>query len=145
MNVCGFVFTGIDLEAKTLNISEVQLLEVSYPNNPILLTGLKALSIAEIELRTRRYSNDDNLLRCDYRLIKAEDTDMLDVLKDFLHPFPEKHQRFALSAWFDDHGNEESPDSIVLRITLTEGTITDNEKKYGEWQYKVDFVNKTVK
>ena len=48
-------------------------------------------------------------------------------------------------AWFDDHGNEESPDSIVLRITLTEGTITDHEKKYGEWQYKVDFVNKTVK
>ncbi|KAB3535260.1 pyridoxamine 5'-phosphate oxidase family protein [Alkaliphilus pronyensis] len=47
-------------------------------------------------------------------------------------------------AWFDDHGNEESPDSIVLRITLTEGTITDNEKKYGEWQYKVDFVNKTA-
>jgi general stress protein 26 len=47
--------------------------------------------------------------------------------------------------WFDDHGNEESPDSIVLRITLTEGTITDNEKKYGEWQYRVDFVNKTAK
>jgi len=46
--------------------------------------------------------------------------------------------------WFDDHGNEESPDSIVLRITLTEGTITDNEQKYGEWQYKVDFVNKTA-
>lgn len=94
--LCGFVFTGIDLEAKTLNISEVQLLEVSYPNNPILLTGLKALSIADIELRTRRYSNDDNLLRCDYRLIKAEDTDMLDVLKDFLHPLPEKLQKLAL-------------------------------------------------
>ena len=47
--------------------------------------------------------------------------------------------------WFDDHGNEDSPESIVLRITLTEGTITDNEKKYGEWQYKVDFVNKTAK
>lgn len=48
-------------------------------------------------------------------------------------------------AWFDDHGGEDSPDSIVLRITLTEGTITDNEKKYGQWQYKVDFANKTVK
>ncbi|MDR7855205.1 hypothetical protein [Tissierella sp.] len=94
--LCGFVFTGIDLEAKKLNISEAQLLEVSYPNNPILLTGLKALSIADVELRTRRYSNDDNLLRCDYRLIKAEDTDMFDVLKDFLHPLPEKLQKFAL-------------------------------------------------
>ncbi len=48
-------------------------------------------------------------------------------------------------AWFDDHGNEESPDSIILRITLTEGTITDNEQKYGEWQYKVDFLSKTAK
>ncbi len=47
--------------------------------------------------------------------------------------------------WFDDHGDEESPDSIVLRITLTEGTLTDNERKYGDWQYKVDFVNKTAK
>lgn len=46
--------------------------------------------------------------------------------------------------WFNDHGNEESPDSIVLRITLTEGTITDNDQKYGEWQYKVDFTNKTA-
>ena len=48
-------------------------------------------------------------------------------------------------SWFADHGDEDSPDSIVLRITLTEGTVTDNEQKYGEWQYEVDFVNKTAK
>ncbi len=47
--------------------------------------------------------------------------------------------------WFDAHGDEDNPDSSVLRITLTEGTITDNEKKYGEWQYKVDFAKKEVK
>lgn len=46
--------------------------------------------------------------------------------------------------WFDAHGNEESPDSIVLRIKLTDGVITDNENTYGEWQYKVDFLNKTA-
>ncbi|MCL2704349.1 MAG: hypothetical protein FWE91_12220 [Defluviitaleaceae bacterium] len=95
--LCGFVFTGIDLKAKALNISEEQMLEVSYPNNPIMLTGLKAMSIADMELRmTRRYWNDGYLLRCDYRLIKADDTDVLDVLKDFLHPLPEKVQEFAL-------------------------------------------------
>ncbi len=44
--------------------------------------------------------------------------------------------------WFNAHGDEDNPDSIVLRITLTEGTITDNEQKYGEWQYKVDFRKK---
>ena len=97
LTLCGFVFTGINAEAKTLIISETQPLEVSYPNNPILLTGLKALSIADMELRTgRRYWNDNNLLRCDYRLLKAEDSDMRDVLKDFLHPLPENLQDFAL-------------------------------------------------
>lgn len=30
------------------------------------------------------------------RLIKAEDTDTIDVLKDFLHPLPEKIQKLAL-------------------------------------------------
>ena len=95
---CGFVFNGIDVEAKTLDSSHVSF-EVSYPDAPILLTGLKAMSIADIELRIKRYKNDnnhDNLLRCDYRLLKAEDTDVFDVLKDFLYPLPEKVQQFAL-------------------------------------------------
>jgi len=96
LTLCGFVFSGTDVEAKPLTISETQPLEVSYPNNPILLTGLKALSIADMELRTgRRYWNDHNLLRCDYRLLKAEDTDILDELKDFLHPLPEQVQAYA--------------------------------------------------
>ena len=98
LTLCGFVFGDVDLDAKTLNISEAQVMKVSYPNNPILPTGLKALSIADMELRTeRRYWNDNNLLRCDYRLIKAEDTDMFDVLKDFLHPLSEDIQKFALT------------------------------------------------
>ena len=47
--------------------------------------------------------------------------------------------------WFDEVGDENNPNSIVLRITLKEGTIIDNEKKYGERQYEIDFINKTVK
>mgnify|MGYP003623272263 CR=1 FL=1 len=47
--------------------------------------------------------------------------------------------------WFDEVGGEDNPNSIVLRITLTEGTITDNERKYGNQQYQIDFINKTVK
>lgn len=47
--------------------------------------------------------------------------------------------------WFDDHGDENNPDSIVLRITIMEATITDNEQKYDEWQYKVDFVKKEAR
>ena len=47
--------------------------------------------------------------------------------------------------WFDEVGDEDNPNSIVLRISLTEGTIIDNEKKYGEHQYEVNFINKTAK
>ena len=47
--------------------------------------------------------------------------------------------------WFDEVGDEDNPSSIVLRISLTEGTITDDEMKYGERLYEVDFINKTVK
>jgi uncharacterized pyridoxamine 5'-phosphate oxidase family protein len=47
--------------------------------------------------------------------------------------------------WFEEVGDEENPNSIILRIALTEGTIIDNEQKYGERQYEIDFINKTVK
>lgn len=47
--------------------------------------------------------------------------------------------------WFSDHGDEDNPSSIVLRITPTKGTIIDNDQKYGQWKYEVDFVNKTAK
>lgn len=47
--------------------------------------------------------------------------------------------------WFDEVGDEDNPNSIVLRITLTEGMIIDNAERYGEKQYEIDFINKTVK
>ena len=96
LTLCGFVFSGIDLDAKKINFSKGQLLEVAYPGNPLVLTGLKVLSIAAKELWMRFYNNADNLLRCDYRVIKAEDSDVPDVLKDFLQPLPENLQEFAL-------------------------------------------------
>lgn len=55
----------------------------------------------------------------------------------------EKMKKYFM--WFDDHGDEDNPDSIVIRISLTEGTLTDNEQKYGEWAYQVDFVQETAK
>ncbi len=97
--LCGFVFTGIDLNAKALPASGVQI-EVTYPSAPLLLAGLKALAVADVELRVKRYVSDDNhdnILRCDYRLLQAEAMDVLDALKDFVRPLPEEVQRFALA------------------------------------------------
>jgi general stress protein 26 len=45
----------------------------------------------------------------------------------------------------DEVGDEDNPNSIVLRITLTEGTIIDHERKYGDMQYEIDFSKKTAK
>jgi len=83
LNLCGFVFTGDDF------------MEVMYPNAPILLTGLKALSISSKELYVQFVNNAHNLFRCDYMAMQAEDVEMLDVLKDILYPLPEKIQKFA--------------------------------------------------
>ena len=44
--------------------------------------------------------------------------------------------------WFDEVGDEDNPNSIVMKITLTEGTIIDNEAKYGDHIYQIDFNTK---
>jgi hypothetical protein len=47
--------------------------------------------------------------------------------------------------WYSGgHVNEEDKNTCLLRIRLTDGIIIDNEKKYGEWQYQADFVNRTA-
>jgi len=46
--------------------------------------------------------------------------------------------------WFGEEGDEENPNSIILRITPTKGTIIDNEKKYGVRKYEIDFINKVA-
>lgn len=46
--------------------------------------------------------------------------------------------------WFDEVGDEDNPNSIVLRITLTEGVIIDNAEKSNATKYEIDFINKTA-
>ena len=97
LSICGFVFSKVDLDSKNIKILEALPLEVSYPTNPSVIIGLKALSFANMELRTtRRFGNDHNILLCDYRPMKAEPTETYEILKDYLHPLPEEVQKFAL-------------------------------------------------
>ncbi|MDR0273603.1 MAG: pyridoxamine 5'-phosphate oxidase family protein [Clostridiales bacterium] len=46
------------------------------------------------------------------------------------------------AGWFNDHGNEDSPDSIAIKITLTNGVVI---KDHGAERYEVDFINKEAK
>lgn len=47
--------------------------------------------------------------------------------------------------WFDEEGDEDNQNSIVLRINLTEGVIIDHEERFGEKRYEIDFINKIAK
>ncbi|MDR1836700.1 MAG: pyridoxamine 5'-phosphate oxidase family protein [Treponema sp.] len=51
--------------------------------------------------------------------------------------------REAFASWYTGgHVNEDDQNTCLLRIRLTDGVITDYEKKYGQWQYNVDFINR---
>ncbi|MCL2372613.1 MAG: hypothetical protein FWC78_04340 [Defluviitaleaceae bacterium] len=92
--ICGFSFPDIDLNAKSFKGTEI---EIFYPSNPLVLAGLKAMAIADIELRTtKRYANDKSLLRCEYRLLKAKEPDILDILKDAIQSLPAETQSFII-------------------------------------------------
>lgn len=47
--------------------------------------------------------------------------------------------------WFDAVGDEDNPNSIVLKIKLTDGVIIINPHSPDGKKYEIDFVNKTVK
>ena len=54
--------------------------------------------------------------------------------------------RKAFEKWYSNgHVNEKDPNTCLLRIKLTNAVITDHAKKYGEWQYAVDFEKKVCK
>lgn len=92
---CGIYFDGIDLDAPKLNISGTLPLKITYPYNLAMLTGLKVMAIAQRDLYTK--GNQDTFLRCDYRVLKDEDTDITDVLKDFIIPLPAAVQDVCLN------------------------------------------------
>lgn len=46
--------------------------------------------------------------------------------------------------WFDEVGDEDNPNSIVLKINLTDGVIIDHGAKYGDTKYEIDFANKVA-
>lgn len=91
---CGMYFDGIDLTKQSIELSKVTSIIISYTDNPVMLTGLKVMAIAQKDLYTK--GNHDIFLRCDYRVIKEEETDVSSILKDFITPLPVEVQDFAL-------------------------------------------------
>jgi hypothetical protein len=102
---CGILIDGIDLNEKKLDLSKAGRIIISYPDNPSMLTGLKVMAIAEIEFdksmvnksNTISYCRfSDILLRCDYRVLKNDETDVISLLKDTMKPLSANVQDFIL-------------------------------------------------
>jgi hypothetical protein len=59
-----------------------------------MLTGLKILAIAELDHGT--LVNQDVFLRCDYRALKKDETDVLSIVQDTIKPLSAEVQAFIL-------------------------------------------------
>ena len=106
---CGILIDGIDLDDNKLDLLKVERIKISYPDNPAMLTGLKVMAIAEIEfdrIASKSKVNKSNtisycrfsdiLLRCDYRVLKNNETDVVSILKDTMNPLSANVQDFIL-------------------------------------------------
>lgn len=91
---CGICIDGIDINEKKQNLSDIKTIKITYPDNPTMLTGLKVMAIAEIDYGT--LVNQDVFLRCDYRVLKKDDSDVLSIVQDTIKPLSEDVQDFIL-------------------------------------------------
>ena len=91
---CGLGIDGVDLNEKKQNLADLQGITLTYPDDPALLVGMKVMATAEVELGT--LDNQDLFMRCDYRVVKAEETPVLSVLTDTIRYLPEDVQAFVL-------------------------------------------------
>lgn len=91
---CGVGVDGIDLTDKKQDLSHAGTLEITYPDDPAMLTGLKVLAIAQLEHGT--LLNQDVFLRCDYRALKRDETDVRSIVQDTVRALPAQVRDFAL-------------------------------------------------
>ncbi len=91
---CGICFEGIDINEKKQILSDIKTIKITYPDNPTMLTGLKIMAIAELDHGT--LINQDVFLRCDYRVLKKDETDVLSIVKETIKTLSFEVQDFIL-------------------------------------------------
>lgn len=94
LETCGICIEGIDLHKKRQKLAEIKRIKITYPDNPLLLLGLKVMAIEEIDNGT--LVNQDVFLRCDYRALKKSEIKVLGILQDTIKPLSEEVQDFVL-------------------------------------------------
>lgn len=91
---CGIRVHGIDAHDKRQSLRDSMAITVTYPDDPAMLAGLKAMATAEKNHRT--LANQDVLLRCDYRALKSGEADVTSIVRDTIRHLPENVQAFVL-------------------------------------------------
>jgi len=94
LNECGMYFDGLNLDADKPNMAREKHVEVTYPDNPNVLTGLKIMAVAQRDLPWK--TNDEIFLRCDYRALTNDKMDVADALKAFVNPLSSEIQKCIL-------------------------------------------------
>jgi hypothetical protein len=92
---CGLCIDGLDINDKKQNLSDIKTITITYPDNPTMLTGLKVMARAELDHHT--LVNQDVFMRCDYRVLKKNETDVLSILQDAIRPLSVDIQDFILN------------------------------------------------
>lgn len=96
LSQCGMVFRGIDLNEKKPDVHNIDVIEISYPEDQLVLRGWTILARAQMALATRK--NDDILLRCDYRVLNNHEVDIYSVLKESIASLSQGIQEFILKS-----------------------------------------------
>ena len=102
---CGIEFFGIDLDIEKPDLSKALILEVSYPDAPVMLIGLKTMAYAQLEINKKRFKPgtwacvntiDNVFLRCDCKALSGEEVEQLFLIKEITKPFPVETQELVL-------------------------------------------------
>jgi len=103
---CGIEFFGVDLDTEKPNLAKVSLLEVSYPDNPAMLIGLKMMANAQLEINKKRFKAgtwacvntiDNVFLRCDYNALGEDEVEQISLINAIIKPFPAETQKLVLT------------------------------------------------
>lgn len=94
LEACGIHIEGIDMHNNRQNLLDIKTIYFTYPETPSMLIGLKVMAIAEKDYGT--LVNQDVFLRCDYRVLKKEETDVLAVVQDTIKPLSKEVQEFIV-------------------------------------------------
>ena len=108
---CGLRFDGLDISGKKPEAHGPII--VTYPTNPAMLAGLKAMAFAQENIGSKYIG--EILLRCDWRALALNNenrlngtrpSDILPVLNDLTHTLPAHVQEFILNLHNDymSHG-----------------------------------------